>query len=68
MKILILIPMAVVFGIALDAKRRYPQLPYRRLWSLPLTIFVSSVSVCAGIAAAAAIVLWWACGIFSRPR
>jgi hypothetical protein len=68
MKALILIPLAVQVFIPLHAKRKYPGLPYRRLWLLPLTIFVSSVSVGAGIAASAAIVLWWAAGIFSTRR
>jgi len=64
MKALILIPMAVMALIPLDAKRKYPGLPYRRLWLLPLTISIAGVSVGAGIAASAAIVLWWAAGVF----
>jgi hypothetical protein len=68
MKALILIPLAVQVFIPLHAKRKYPGLPYRRLWLLPVTCGIAGVSVGAGIAASAAIVLWWAAGIFSARR
>jgi hypothetical protein len=64
MKALILIPLAVLVLIPIHAKRKYPGLPNWKLWLLPLTCGIAVVSVCAGIAASAAVVLWWAAGIF----